>query len=146
MHVMCGLPTPWGRRAFRWLRHPNTRSPLLSISSFIVRFSAFSLLCINSLLVYVHITFSIDQSLSSAMAFLLGNTVRRAASCNTKRAAAGLLNRQIRCQLGDKVLLQRRKFSSTFSYRIMETSGFTEEQMDVRAAIEKICSDYPDVR
>ena len=28
----------------------------------------------------------------------------------------------------------------------METSGFTPEQLDVREAVFKICSKYPDVR
>lgn len=28
----------------------------------------------------------------------------------------------------------------------METSGFTEEQLTVREAIQKICSNFPDVR
>jgi hypothetical protein len=28
----------------------------------------------------------------------------------------------------------------------MEMSGFTQEQLDVREAVAKICSKYPDVR
>ena len=39
-----------------------------------------------------------------------------------------------------------RCFSMTSSCRIMEISGFTESQLDVREAISKICSKYPDVR
>jgi len=41
--------------------------------------------------------------------------------------------------------LSQRAFSVTSCARIMETSGFTESQMDVREAIFKICAKYPDV-
>ncbi|KAF2766253.1 acyl-CoA dehydrogenase NM domain-like protein, partial [Teratosphaeria nubilosa] len=37
-----------------------------------------------------------------------------------------------------------RPFSVTSSRRIMETSGFTEEQLDVRDAIFKICANFPE--
>lgn len=40
---------------------------------------------------------------------------------------------------------QSRCFSATPSARLMEMSGFTESQLDVREAIEKICANYPDV-
>ena len=41
--------------------------------------------------------------------------------------------------------LRCRTFSFTRTYRLMETSGFSEEQMDVREAVGKICSKFPDV-
>lgn len=38
---------------------------------------------------------------------------------------------------------ERRHFSATRRNRIMEMSGFTEEQLTVRDAIQKICSQFP---
>ncbi|KAJ7102655.1 acyl-CoA dehydrogenase, variant [Mycena crocata] len=37
-----------------------------------------------------------------------------------------------------------RSFSATSSRKIMETSGFTDEQMSVREAVSKICVNFPD--
>lgn len=42
----------------------------------------------------------------------------------------------------------RRAFTASTSLRantLMETSGFSDTQLDVREAIAKICSKYPDV-
>ncbi len=40
--------------------------------------------------------------------------------------------------------LTRRGFSRTLQPHIMELTGFSEEQLEVREAISKICADYPD--
>lgn len=43
----------------------------------------------------------------------------------------------------------RRAFTASTSLRantLMETSGFSDTQLEVREAIAKICSKYPDVR
>ena len=40
--------------------------------------------------------------------------------------------------------ITERSFSQTLHPRIMELTGFSEEQLDVREAISKICADYPD--
>lgn len=39
---------------------------------------------------------------------------------------------------------RERLFSTSRSSRLMEMSGFSEEQLTVREAIDKICSDFPD--
>jgi hypothetical protein len=41
--------------------------------------------------------------------------------------------------------IQSRNFSLTTSRFLMEVSGFTQGQLDVREAVSKICSQYPDV-
>ena len=43
------------------------------------------------------------------------------------------------------VICQSRVFSVSSCRPIMEMSGFTPEQLDVREAVSKICSKYPDV-
>ena len=45
---------------------------------------------------------------------------------------------------GSKPLTPSRSFSCTRTAGIMELSGFTEAQMDVREAVSKICSQFPD--
>ena len=42
-----------------------------------------------------------------------------------------------------RYLLQRCRFSTTRRHRIMETTGFTSTQLEVREAISALCSKFP---
>lgn len=56
-----------------------------------------------------------------------------------RAASASLIRNDIPC-----IRNQSRCFSISTPRRIMETSGFTSEQLTVREAISKICSNFPD--
>lgn len=43
----------------------------------------------------------------------------------------------------EKGLYRKRPFSTTNQFRLMETAGFTENQMMVREAIVQVCQHFP---
>ena len=85
--------------------------------------------CALSPLSWFHSTKSQKMSCTSISSF-----VRRAASKSYICNGIPYIRNKSRC------------FSISASRRIMETSGFTPEQLTVREAISKICSNFPDVR
>ncbi|KAH8653387.1 acyl-CoA dehydrogenase/oxidase [Xylariales sp. PMI_506] len=54
-----------------------------------------------------------------------------------------LARRFLRCQAASLQTCQRHSFSTTPHRRIMETTGFTENQLTVREAISAICAKFP---
>jgi len=54
------------------------------------------------------------------------------------------LSRPLNSKRATRLWITNRAFSQGPKARIMELTGFSEEQLDVRDAISKICADYPD--
>lgn len=65
----------------------------------------------------------------------------------SKHLFSGLRNsRTVRMRGHGNGTVRSRCFSFTSSTQLMEMTGFTQEQLEVREAVAKICANYPDVR
>lgn len=74
-------------------------------------------------------------------------SAKYSAVCSTTRLfsryVSGLPSRPRLCRWAVKEHGQQRHFSNGRNHRMMEMSGFSEEQLSVRDAIQKICAQFP---